>query len=737
MTPQPHDQLWQRAQSLPSPSPHVPHGTMDTGADGHYINSTDKAHLTSLRAITPQHPGHSVLTADHTLMTSTHRGVLALDSLGIPQSALQAHVFDDTIMDRSLISMSTLASHGFPSVFTNGDAFIVNDRDPASLALLHDLRSRSIASAKRDPDGLWTMPLVAPPSQAPLSAPPGLACTLVHHATNAERVLFMSRSFSSLPASTIINALSRGLVNYPGVTADMFRKNMPNDILTPKGHMRLVSQGQRSTQPPRPDDITDTDFHPPTQSPTKEIYTRIKEVTRQQYIDATGAFPIRAFDGPLYILCVYDFDSNYIRAEPLDSNSAPDVRDAYKRALDFFRQSGYSPSFLRLDNATSGILETFLASENITFQFVAPSNHRANIAERAIQTWKNHFVSTICGTDPDFPLQYWSDLVLQAEITLNLVRSSRVTPNQSSYQHVTGKPYDFNACPIAPLGTKVLVYDAPKDRASWDPHGQEGFYIGPAPNHYRNFRCRMLSTGSKRVSDTVSWHPIAFKMPFSDQSAMTELAIMDLTTLLSTASPPDRLGAQPFATHTPSLLALAQRLNDTYGDYSPDRASAARPTSSQPSSPPASAPSLSSQPLSPPQLALTLEPSSAAVPADVPPLPPLPSPDTSPPAVALPPAQPPQRPTTSQHAAQKELGKPRAAQRVAKEPHANQRVAGKPHAAQRVAGKPPAAQSTVQQIPPRAKRPKTASIKAQAATEAKEAATTAKEAAQAARKARK
>jgi hypothetical protein len=439
MVPQPASDLWPRAKPYPSPT-----GTMDTAADGHYISSGDKAHLLKLSPVSMQQPSHPVLTANNTIMTSTHHGTLALESLGIPRDALSAHIFDDTTMGRSLLSMPVFADSGYPSIFTKSDAFLVNDRDPDSFSLLGQLRSRAVALAERDPTGLWTMPLVAPPPAFPSSGPPGLACSLVHNATNAERVRFFSRTFGSLPATTLITAVTKGLFVFPGITAAMIRNNLPNDIRTPMGHMRLVGQGQRSTRPSPSlacTNITETssdDFYPAAQPPTRELYTRVQEVTRQQYIDATGAFPARGFDGTLYILCIYDFDSNYIRAEPLCSNKAPDVRDAYKRALAFFRQSGFTPVFLRLDNATSTILETFLKQENITFQFVAPSNHRANAAERAIQTFKHHLISIICGSDPDFPIQYWSDLIAQAELTLNLVRASRVTPNQSAYQHVTG-----------------------------------------------------------------------------------------------------------------------------------------------------------------------------------------------------------------------------------------------------------------------------------------------------------
>jgi hypothetical protein len=560
---------------------------MDTGADGHYIGKRDMSHLDNLRL--NQTTGYSVIAANNSRMTSTHTGELALGSLGFPAEALTAHAFADDDMERSLVSMSKLADSGFTSIFTRTDAMVVNDKDPAVDRLIKDLRAVSIIQAPRDSQGLWTMPLTtqSPTGTQPMAPAAGTALALIRHENNAEKVRFFSRTFGSLPSSVLIKAVDRGLFTFHGVTAAMIRNNRPNDIETAMGHMRLINQHLRSTKqaptvassPPRTSSEVDIDdFYPTAEQPRREIFTRVVEVTAKQYMDATGAFPVRAHDGALYILCVYDYDGNYVRAEPLKSNSAIDVRNAYSRALEFFRQSGYTPALLVLDIATSGLLEAFLKKENIKFQFVTPSNHRANIAERAIQTFKNHFVSTLVGTDPAFPLIFWSYMIPQAEITLNLVRTSRVTPNQSAWQHITGRPYDFNACPMAPPGTKVLVFDSPEARRSWDPHGKVGFYVGPAQDHYRNYTVRMLATGAERHADTVSWHPVNYKMPFSDPMEATELAVRDLTSalrVLATAPPYLISGPQPHEALKPSMHALAQSINIIFG--APD-AIAATPT---------------------------------------------------------------------------------------------------------------------------------------------------------------
>ena len=95
-----------------------------------------------------------------------------------------------------------------------------------------------------------------------------------------------------------------------------------------------------------------------------------------------------------------------------------------------------------------------------TFQFVPSHTHQANIAERAIQTFKNHFKTGLASVDPDFPISEWDRLLEQAFITLNLLQASHVHPKLSAYAYLFGN-YDFNKNPLAPPGTKVIVHRKP------------------------------------------------------------------------------------------------------------------------------------------------------------------------------------------------------------------------------------------------------------------------------------
>ena len=57
-----------------------------------------------------------------------------------------------------------------------------------------------------------------------------------------------------------------------------------------------------------------------------------------------------------------------------------------------------------LDNEVStAFKKTIMKDWGATYQLVPPNVHRRNIAERAIITFKAHFLGILAGVDPDFP----------------------------------------------------------------------------------------------------------------------------------------------------------------------------------------------------------------------------------------------------------------------------------------------------------------------------------------------
>jgi hypothetical protein len=153
--------------------------------------------------------------------------------------------------------------------------------------------------------------------------------------------------------------------------------------------------------------------------------------------------------------------------------------------------------------------------------------HRRNAAERAIQTFKNHFIAGLCSTDKDFPLHLWDCLLPQALLTLNLLRGSRINPQLSAQAQVHGA-FEYNRTPLAPPGVRVLVHEKPAMRGTWAPHAVEGWYLGPAMHHYRCYRVWIWETKSERISDTLAWYPTKAMMPATSSTDEALAAAKDL-----------------------------------------------------------------------------------------------------------------------------------------------------------------------------------------------------------------
>ena len=129
--------------------------------------------------------------------------------------------------------------------------------------------------------------------------------------------------------------------------------------------------------------------------------------------------------------------------------------------------------------------------------------HCNNPAERAIQTWKDHYLAGLASVHPDFPMSEWDCLIPQANITLNLLWASRIHPHLSG---LFGQ-FDFNRTPLAPPGTKIVIHLKPTQRPSWGFHGQQGWYVGPAMDHYCNITGYFPDEHSEKCTDTITFLP--------------------------------------------------------------------------------------------------------------------------------------------------------------------------------------------------------------------------------------
>jgi hypothetical protein len=211
--------------------------------------------------------------------------------------------------------------------------------------------------------------------------------------------------------------------------------------------------------------------------------------------------------GKKYIMILYDYDSNAIMAQPIKDRTAPELLRAFQVMEQELVARELKPKLMKLDNEASKLLKTYLHQQNITFKLVPPYSHIRNAAERAIRSFKDHLIARLCSTEKSFPMHLWYRLLPQAVITLNMLRTSIINPKLSGSTHTDGQ-YDYNISPMAPPGTRIIAHYTPSRRRTWAPHDQDGWYIGPALEHYRCFTVYINKTKGEKSFETVDFFPL-------------------------------------------------------------------------------------------------------------------------------------------------------------------------------------------------------------------------------------
>jgi hypothetical protein len=180
----------------------------------------------------------------------------------------------------------------------------------------------------------------------------------------------------------------------------------------------------------------------------------------QLYTDLTGKFPVLSSKGNSYVMACFVYDCNYVKVIPMRSQSSSEWVKAYDTVHQELTVKGFKPKLQTLDNEASAALKNFFTVNDLAYQFVPPHCHRRNAAERAIRTFKEHFVAGLSSVDPAFPLHLWYRLLPQAGITLNLLRTSRLNPQLSAAAHFHGL-VDYNKTAYAPPGCKIIAHEKP------------------------------------------------------------------------------------------------------------------------------------------------------------------------------------------------------------------------------------------------------------------------------------
>ena len=166
--------------------------------------------------------------------------------------------------------------------------------------------------------------------------------------------------------------------------------------------------------------------------------------------------------------------------------------------------------------------------------------HCRNQAERAIRTFKSHFLSILDRLDSAFPPYLWNLLLPQAKLTLNLLWQSTLNPRISAWEYFQGL-FDFNKMPLGPVRCQVLIHAKPVTRRLWDFCAKQGFYIGPALDSYCCFKLVNADTKSQCILDTVDFCHKYLAIPAPTPDDRIIQGLQQVAGVLAGAPPPTNI----------------------------------------------------------------------------------------------------------------------------------------------------------------------------------------------------
>ena len=469
-------------------------------------------------------------------MPSSISGKLPLSN-HLSDAAQQAFALDD-LKTGTLISLPQLCDDDCIAIFSKYDVRILKN-------------DHVIITGIRQPNGLWAIPI------KPATPSHQINGILRTDKVRSELATYHHTTMGSPVPSTLLRAIRRShLTTFPGLTTRLISKHLAKSISTTLGHQDQEAKNIRSTRP-NPAPIDDTDVAPPLSERTDQICALLvgyQQLTKS-YSDQTGRFPVPSSRGNNYLFVLYHHDTNSIHVVAIPNRQAASIRDAWEATHQMLVRQGHPPELHILDNECSDDLKKAFLKYGIQHQKVPPHEHRVNAAERAIRTYKNHFVTILCNCDSQFPLTEWDRLLPQATLTLNLLRSSRIHPSLSAYASLFGN-FDFNRTPMAPPGTKIVAHDNSENRSTFAVHGKMGWYIGPSLDHYRCWKCYFPDTMQERNVLKVDFFPEKIAFPTLTREAYLRQTAEDMLQLLQPEDQSPLL--QPLEFGQPILNAFAK-----------------------------------------------------------------------------------------------------------------------------------------------------------------------------------
>ena len=166
-----------------------------------------------------------------------------------------------------------------------------------------------------------------------------------------------------------------------------------------------------------------------TEARENKFYMKTIDLTHKLCSDQICRFPITSRKGNKHVMIVHDHHSSAILSQPIKTKWAIKQLRNVQEIHKFLNDRSIHPKMHVMDNECPLVVkEHLINSKKTQLLLVTPYMHRFNVAEKAIDRYKNHFIFGLSTLHPEFLLHLWRRLMTLASTTLNLLSPS-LTPD--------------------------------------------------------------------------------------------------------------------------------------------------------------------------------------------------------------------------------------------------------------------------------------------------------------------
>ena len=129
----------------------------------------------------------------------------------------------------------------------------------------------------------------------------------------------------------------------------------------------------------------------------QEFIAKVYNIKRTLFTDQTGNFRETSGRSNQYKIAISEIDSITTWIKPMSNRTKQAMITEREHTVKSMRVVWVNPIRQILENEASAKYEEAITKPKMTYQLAPPDDHMWNIAEKAIQFWKDHFIAVLSG----------------------------------------------------------------------------------------------------------------------------------------------------------------------------------------------------------------------------------------------------------------------------------------------------------------------------------------------------